>query len=92
MNLNWFYWTVPTAIAIGGIFGVVILCTILGLRNRSRPTKGFLPMETTRGDRVFLSFVSLILIFLFWVAANLPFPPLMFIPAIIVAILILKRG
>jgi len=89
---NFFFWTVPTAAAIGGIIGLVIINTVLGFVKRSHATKGFLPMATTRGDRIFLSMVSLILIFLFWVGANLPYPPLLFIPAVIVAVLILKRG
>ena len=64
--LSWMYWTFPSIILFGGIF-LSILC--LGIWDRYSPSvarKGFLPIETTRGDRLFIGFISSIIIYLLW--------------------------
>lgn len=52
--LDWMQWTLPTA-----IFFSVIACILVGMTAWEivSPTierKGFLPIETTRGDRLFI--------------------------------------
>jgi predicted small integral membrane protein len=66
--LFWMYWTFPSVIFFGGIF-LSILC--LGVWHRHSPSiarKGFLPIETTRGDRLFIGVISSIFIYLIWMA------------------------
>ena len=59
-------WTTPTAVLFACI-GVLLVCmTLLELRWPTRLEQGFLPMATTRGDRVFISLLSAAFIHLAW--------------------------
>ena len=59
--LEWMYWIPETAIALSSFFAFLLFLGILSLRIENVGRKGFLPMETTLGDRVFVSFsISLI--------------------------------
>ncbi|PCJ51286.1 MAG: hypothetical protein COA73_17855 [Candidatus Hydrogenedentota bacterium] len=66
--MAWMYWTVPTAIFFGGLFATLIAMGIWDRQSPSLPRKGFLPMPTTRGDRLFLSIITAIGIALLWLA------------------------
>jgi len=75
MNLSWMAWTKPTA-----IFFIVIFCLLLTMiiweffRPGGGPRIGILRIETTRGDRLFLSLLGSAFIHLAWllfVGANL---------------------
>lgn len=55
---DWMVWTLPTA-----VFFIVIGITLAGmtiweLRSPTRVRKGFLPIATTRGDRLFIGLLS----------------------------------
>jgi predicted small integral membrane protein len=67
MDLEWMAWTAPTA----GFFIVIALLlaayTVWGLRAPSVPSRGFLPMVTTRGDRLFVGLMVSAFIHLAWV-------------------------
>jgi predicted small integral membrane protein len=63
---EWMHWTVPSAIGIFGIFAMIIGLNVLDKYNPGYARKGFLPMATTRGDRVFVCIISTILIWIFW--------------------------
>ena len=75
MNLSWMAWTKPTA-----LFFIVIFCLLLAMtvweffRPGGGPRVGILRIETTRGDRLFLSLLGSAFIHLAWllfVGANL---------------------
>ncbi len=58
--LDWMYWTIPSGLFFGGLFAAL---AVMGLWDRvspSRKRKGFLPIATTRGDRLFLGILSAI--------------------------------
>lgn len=66
--LNWMAWTpITTAffIAIGLLLLVMGLAEVL---RPSRERKGFLPITTTRGDRLFFGLLSSAYIHLGWIA------------------------
>jgi predicted small integral membrane protein len=66
-TLGWMYWTVPTAILFGGLF---LTIAGLGMWDRispSYPNKGFLPIATTRGDRLFIGILITIAIHAAWI-------------------------
>ena len=66
-TLGWMYWTAPSAIAFGGLFLMIIG---LGIRDHFSPSyarKGFLPMATTRGDRLFIGVLIIIAIHVCWI-------------------------
>jgi predicted small integral membrane protein len=55
MNLEWMAWTQVTAIFFLTIALILIAMTLAELRVPTVERQGFLPMPTTRGDRLFLS-------------------------------------
>lgn len=65
-TFGWMYWTLPSAIFVIAVFGSVIYLSILGTRSPNVDRKGFLPIETGRGDRLFIGILSTIAIFLIW--------------------------
>ncbi|SKA64303.1 DUF2160 domain-containing protein [Desulfobaculum bizertense] len=62
----WMYWTVPTGLAIGGLFFALFCMTVWDVVSPSIPRKGFYPIITRRGDRFFIGIMSAIFIFLVW--------------------------
>ena len=66
MDLEWMAWTLPTAIFFAVI--VTILCgmTVWQLVSPSVERRGFLPLTTTRGDRLFIGLLSAAYIHLAW--------------------------
>ena len=83
-QIRWMQWNVPSA-----IFFIVLFCTIVGMGiwEGFQPTvsrKGFFPMWTTRGERLFLVIISTAGICLVWIA--LFAGALMFIPLLLSAI------
>jgi predicted small integral membrane protein len=64
--MEWMAWTPPTA---GFFIGIGILLTIysvLGVRRPDLPRRGFLPIATTRGDRLFIGLLVSAYINLAW--------------------------
>lgn len=56
--LEWMTWTTPVA-----VFFVCIACMLVGMtvwevKSPTRLRKGFLPIATTRGDRLFIGLLS----------------------------------
>lgn len=58
--LDWMHWTWQSATGFGLLFCMLAGLAILDKRVPSYPRKGFLPMETTRGDRVFIGIVLML--------------------------------
>jgi predicted small integral membrane protein len=67
-NIGWMYWTAPSGIAIGGLLLAIAGMAVWDRVSPSATRAGFLPMETTRGDRFFIAVMSLIGIHLIWLA------------------------
>ncbi|HIA47726.1 MAG TPA: hypothetical protein EYN96_07095 [Candidatus Hydrogenedentes bacterium] len=67
VNLWWMYWTVPSAVMFAGLF---LTIGVLGVRDYFVPSyarKGFLPLSTTRGDRLFIGILIIIAIHVGWI-------------------------
>ncbi|WP_421683245.1 DUF2160 domain-containing protein [Stutzerimonas urumqiensis] len=56
--MNWMAWTQPTAIFFALIALMLIAMTVWELRSPSAPRRGFLPIATTRGDRLFIGLLG----------------------------------
>ena len=52
--LNWMAWTLPVAVFFGCIVLMFVGMTLWELRSPTTERKGFLPIATTRGDRLFI--------------------------------------
>ena len=69
MDLTWMAWTWHTALFFG-----FIACALLGMgiweyaRPGGDPRRGILGLDTTRGDRLFISLLSAAYIHLGWLA------------------------
>ena len=55
---NWMAWTLPVAVFFGCIVLMLIGMTVWELRSPTVMRKGFLPIATTRGDRLFIGLLS----------------------------------
>jgi predicted small integral membrane protein len=65
--MEWMAWTLPTAIFFVVIALLVASLTVWQIRAPDAPRKGFLPMETTRGDRLFVGLLGSAFLNLAWV-------------------------
>lgn len=62
----WMAWTTPIAIFFISIVLMLAAMTIWQLRSPSIERKGFLPIPTTRGDRLFIGLLSSAYVNLAW--------------------------
>ena len=63
--MNWMAWTLPTAVFFITIGSILVMMTIWEIRSPCIERKGFLPISTTRGDRLFIGLLSAAFIHLF---------------------------
>ncbi|TMV08484.1 hypothetical protein FGK63_04945 [Ruegeria sediminis] len=74
--MDWMAWTWPTAAFFGIIACTLIVFTILAIKFPETPRIGILRIETTRGDRLFITLLGSAFINLAWlglVGANQPY-------------------
>lgn len=55
---SWMVWTTPVAIFFTCIVLMLIGMTVWEIRSPTVERKGFLPMKTTRGDRLFIGLLG----------------------------------
>lgn len=67
MTLEWMAWTLPTALFFTGIALILVSMTIWQVLSPSIERKGFLPISTTRGDRLFIGLLGSAYIHLAWI-------------------------
>jgi predicted small integral membrane protein len=68
MGLGWMAWTTPTAMFFVAVALMLAVLTVLELRWPTRARRGWLPLVTTRGDRVFVSLLAAGFIHAGWLA------------------------
>ena len=74
--MDWMAWTVPTAIFFAVIAALLITFTVLAIKFPETPRTGVLRIETTRGDRLFITLLGSAFINLAWlglIGANQPY-------------------
>ena len=67
LTLEWMEWTVPTAIFCSTIILTVIAMTIWQTVSPSLERRGFLPIPTTPGDRLFIGILGSAYLFFVWI-------------------------
>ncbi|MGD8837349.1 MAG: DUF2160 domain-containing protein, partial [Desulfobacteraceae bacterium] len=67
MNLEWMAWTPFTAIFFTTIILMLCAMTVWQIIHPSITRRGFLPISTTRGDRLFIGLLSSGYIHLAWI-------------------------
>ncbi|MFT5589404.1 MAG: putative small integral membrane protein [Bradyrhizobium sp.] len=65
---GWMEWTMPVAIFFVSVALMLAGMTIWELKSPTIERKGFIPMITTRGDRLFISLLTAAYINLGWTA------------------------
>lgn len=63
---GWMAWTFPVALFFYVIASLLILFTLLAIRYPETPRRGILQIETTRGDRLFISLLGSAFLCLGW--------------------------
>jgi len=74
--MAWMAWTLPTAIFFIVIGCILLIFTILAIKFPETPRLGVLRIETTRGDRLFITLLGSAFINLAWlglVGASQPY-------------------
>jgi predicted small integral membrane protein len=101
--LSWMVWTTPVAVFFSCVALLLVVMTVWELRSPTVLRKGFLPVATTRGDRLFIGLLSAGYINLIWLGLGermaswfgLPEEPSTWIGAAIsavVLVVIMARG
>jgi len=67
---EWMAWTLPVAVFFTCIVLMLAGMTVWELRSPTVLRKGFLPIATTRGDRLFIGLLGSAFINLAWLAAT----------------------
>jgi len=55
---EWMAWTTPVAVFFSCIGLMLLVMTVWEIKSPTSLRRGFLPMETTRGDRLFIGLLS----------------------------------
>ncbi|QLC72508.1 DUF2160 domain-containing protein [Pseudomonas sp. LPB0260] len=56
--MDWMAWTLPTGLFFGAIAVLLAGMTVWEIRSPCVERKGFLPISTTRGDRLFIGLLG----------------------------------
>jgi predicted small integral membrane protein len=67
-GLEWMAWTTSTSLFVLGVFVALAGLTVLAVLRPSTPRRGFLPMPTARGDRIYVGLLGTGLILVVLVA------------------------
>ncbi len=65
--MSWMAWTLPTAIFFATIAAILVAMTVYEIKSPCVERKGFLPIETSRGDRLFIGLLTSAYIHLLYV-------------------------
>lgn len=64
--MEWMAWTLPTAIFFVIIASLLVTMTVLAIKFPETPRVGLLRIETTRGDRLFITLLGSAFICIGW--------------------------
>ena len=64
--MSWMAWTTPTAIFFVVIAALLAIFTVIGVKYPETPRRGILRIDTTRGDRLFITLLGSAFINLAW--------------------------
>ena len=64
--IDWMHWTLPSAVGVIGLILIIVGLNVYDVFKPGFERKGFLPMETNRGDRVFISILVSIIVWFLW--------------------------
>ena len=68
--LDWMVWTLPVAVFFSSIVAMLVAMTAWEIRSPTTERKGWLPIPTTRGDRLFIGLLLAGYVNLVWVGVG----------------------
>ncbi|MGO4915022.1 DUF2160 domain-containing protein [Pseudogemmobacter sp. W21_MBD1_M6] len=83
--LDWMAWTTPTAIFFVTIGCLLVIFTVLAIKFPETPRTGVLRIETTRGDRLFITLLGSAFINLAWLGLEIAPQPYALLACLIYA-------
>ena len=66
IDLEWMAWTAPTAAFFAAIAAMLLGMTVWEIASPTRRRRGWLPIATTRGDRLFIGLLASAFLHLAW--------------------------
>lgn len=88
--MEWMAWTWPTALFFIIIGSTLVVFTILAIKFPETPRQGVLGMETTRGDRLFITLLGSAFINLGWLGLIGAHQPYALIVCLVYAIAVFR--
>ncbi|HKL04220.1 MAG TPA: DUF2160 domain-containing protein [Roseovarius sp.] len=88
--MEWMAWTWPTAIFFMVIAGLLITFSILAIKFPETPRKGVLQIETTRGDRLFITLLGSAFINLAWLGVVGAYQPYAMLVCLLYALAVFR--
>jgi predicted small integral membrane protein len=88
--MAWMAWTWPTAIFFMVIAGLLITFTILAIKFPETPRTGILRIETTRGDRLFITLLGSAFINLIWLGLEVAPQPYALLACLVYAVAVFR--
>jgi predicted small integral membrane protein len=83
--MAWMAWTLPTAIFFVVIASLLVTFTLLAIRFPETPRRGILGIDTTRGDRLFITLLGSAFINLAWLGLEVGPQPYALIACLVYA-------
>jgi predicted small integral membrane protein len=68
VSLDWMVWTAPTAAVFAGLAALLVAMTVWGRLSPPVARRGFLRIETDRGDRLYIGLISAAVVLVVWIA------------------------
>ena len=69
-GLDWMVWTRPTAAVFAGLAVLLVGMTVWGHLSPPVARRGFLRIETDRGDRLYIGLISAAVVLVGWIAVT----------------------
>jgi predicted small integral membrane protein len=88
--MAWMAWTWPTAIFFVAIAGLLVTFSVLAIKFPETPRKGILQIETTRGDRLFITLLGSAFINLVWLGLEVAPQPWALLACLVYAALVFR--
>ena len=88
--LDWMAWTWPTATFFIVVAVLLVTFTVLAIRYPEVPRTGVLRIETTRGDRLFITLLGSAFINLAWLGLGLGPQPYALLACLVYAVAVFR--
>ena len=88
--MEWMAWTTPTAIFFGVIASLLLTFTVLAIKFPETPRVGVLRIETTRGDRLFITLLGSAFINLIWLGLEFAPQPYALLACLVYAVAVFR--